>query len=172
MLSMTPLLPKLALAVLFAAALQTPSPHTPSSPAEVHTMSHHATGSFDVKLAPQPLTDTAADKTLSRMSISKSFHGALEATSRGEMLSAMTATKGSAGYVAIEHVTGTLDGHTGGFTLQHTGIMDRGTPSLTISVVPDSGTGELTGLTGTMVIHIAPGGQHSYDFTYSLPQQP
>ena len=132
-------------------------------------MSQYAAGTFDVKLAPQALADAEADKTLARMSIVKTFHGTLEATSRGEMLSAMTATQGSAGYVAIERVTGPLAGHTGAFVLQHSGSMDRGTPSLTVTVVPDSGTAALTGLTGTMSITVA-NGQHTYDFTYTLPQ--
>lgn len=124
----------------------------------------HASGTFEVKLAPQP-TD-AAD--LARMSIDKQFHGDLEATSKGEMLSAMGSVQGSAGYVAIEKVTGSLKGRSGTFVLQHTGIMNRGTPQLTITVVPDSGTGQLEGLAGTMTIEIA-GGKHSYGFEYVLP---
>jgi hypothetical protein len=127
----------------------------------------HASGTFEVKLTPQP-TD-AAD--LGRMSIDKQFHGDLEATSKGEMLSAMGTVQGSAGYVAIEKVTGTLKGRTGTFVLQHTGLMNRGTPQLTITVVPDSGTGQLEGLTGTMTIEIA-GGKHSYGFEYVLPGTP
>ena len=135
-------------------------------------MTHHATGTFEPTLTPAPLADRGADKTLGRMTISKHFHGGLEATSRGEMLTVRTATKGSMGYVAIEEVTGTLDGHAGTFTFIHSGIMDRGTPSLTVHVQPDSGTGQLTGLTGTMTINVAPDGKHSYDFGYTLPQQP
>lgn len=124
----------------------------------------HASGTFEVKLAPQA-TDAEG---LGRMSLDKQFHGDLEATSKGEMLSAMTAVQGSAGYVAIEKVTGTLKGRTGTFVLQHTGLMNRGTPQLTITVVPDSGTGQLEGLTGTMAIQIE-GGKHSYTFDYTLP---
>ena len=101
------------------------------------------------------------------MLINKQFHGDLQASSKGQMLSAMSPIKGSAGYVAIEEVTGTLDGRSGSFILQHSGLMNRGTPQLTILVVPDSGTGELTGLKGSMSIQIE-GGKHSYEFDYSL----
>jgi hypothetical protein len=105
------------------------------------------------------------------MSIAKQLHGDLEATSKGEMLTAGTAEKGSAGYVAIEWVSGTLHGRTGTFALQHTATMNRGVPSLSITVVPDSGTGQLAGLTGSMKIIIADG-KHSYDFEYTLPEAP
>jgi len=110
----------------------------------------------------------AALHTVGRMSIDKQFHGDLEATSKGQMLTAGTPTKGSAGYVAIERVSGTLHGRTGTFILQHTGTMNRGALQLSITVVPASGTGQLTGLTGKMDIQIA-GGKHSYDFAYTLP---
>lgn len=129
-------------------------------------MSKHASGPFEVKLAPQ---DDKIDPSLSRMTIDKQFHGELEATSKGQMLVAGTAVKGSAGYVAIELVTGTLDGRTGTFVLQHSATMNRGTPALSITVVPDSGTGQLAGLTGTMAIIIAEG-KHSYDFDYTLSE--
>src|SRR5829696_470490 len=102
------------------------------------------------------------------MMIDKQFHGDLEGASRGQMLSAGTNVGGSAGYVAIEHVTGTLHGREGTFVLQHTGTMARGAPSLSITVVPDSGTGALTGLTGTMAI-VMTGGTHGYEFDYALP---
>lgn len=130
-------------------------------------MSTRATGPFDVTLTPQPLHDPVEGSLLGRMSIGKQFHGDLEATSKGEMLSAGTQTKGSAAYVAIERVTGRLHGRAGSFVLQHTGIMDRGTPKLTVTVVPDSGTDELTGLAGTMAITIVEG-KHSYDFDYTI----
>jgi hypothetical protein len=126
------------------------------------------TGTFDVKLTPETLADKAADKTLARMSIDKQFHGELEGTSKGEMLSAVTMVKGSAGYVAIERVTGTLKGRKGSFVLQHSATMARGEPHLHIIVVPDSGTEELSGLAGTMKINVASGGQHSYDFEYTF----
>ena len=111
-----------------------------------------ATGTFEVQLAPQ---ETAA--AIGRMSIDKQFHGDLQGTSKGEMLAARGGVEGSAGYVALEQVTGSLHGRTGTFYLQHTGTMDRGAPTLSVTVVPDSGTGELTGLEGTMTIEIASG---------------
>jgi hypothetical protein len=105
---------------------------------------------------------------LGRMSIDKKYEGELDATSRGEMLSAMTSVKGSAGYVAIEQVEGTLSGKRGSFVLQHYGTMDKGKDRLILEVVPDSGTGELTGLTGSMAI-IIDDKKHFYEFEYSLP---
>ena len=129
----------------------------------------NAQGPFEVKASPQPLGFDAGGDMLARMTIDKQFHGDLEATSAGEMLSAGTPAKGSAGYVAIERVSGTLAGRRGTFILQHSATMNRGVPSLSISVVPDSGTGELAGLSGTMNIVIAEGGKHSYDFDYELP---
>lgn len=127
-------------------------------------MPHRATGTFDVTLT--PLESDAAP--VARMALDKRFHGALQAASRGEMLSIGTEVKNSAAYVAIERVTGTLDGREGSFALQHTGVMDRGEGSLTIAVVPDSGTGALAGLTGRMEI-IVERGAHSYVFEYELP---
>jgi hypothetical protein len=105
------------------------------------------------------------------LSIDKQFHGDLEATSRGEMLSAGTSVKGSAGYVAIERVTGALRGRSGTFALQHSGTMTRGAPQLVITVVPDSGTADLTGIAGTMTIEIA-NGKHSYRLDYTLAGAP
>lgn len=130
-------------------------------------MSNHASGTFEVEVKPQPPYDTAAGVSLGRMSISKQFRGALEASSTVEMLSAMTGVKGSAGYVAIERVTGTLDGRAGGFVLQHTGTMTRGNAELSVSVVPDSGSGELKGIAGKMTIDIVDG-KHLYTFDYTL----
>lgn len=127
-------------------------------------MSQHASGPFEVKLMPQQ----EPDATLARMILDKQFHGGLEAAGKGEMLSAGTAVKGSAGYVAIEKVSGTLNGRKGTFILQHNATMTRGAPQLSITVVPDSGTGELAGITGSMTIDIAPDGKHSYDFDYAL----
>jgi hypothetical protein len=126
-----------------------------------------AAGTFDVKLAPQSLADSKADPLLGRMSMDKQFAGDLQANSKGEMLTARTATEGSAGYVAIERVTGSLGGRKGSFVLQHTGTMTRGEQHLEITVVPDSGTGDLAGLTGTMSIKVADG-KHFYEFVYSL----
>jgi hypothetical protein len=127
-----------------------------------------ATGPFDVKLAPQPPAPGIESANLGRQTIDKQFHGDLEATSLGEMIAAMGGVQGSAGYVAMERVTGVLHGKRGTFVLQHTGIMDRGAPSLVITVVPDSGTDALTGLTGTMTIQIEQG-KHSYVLDYDLP---
>jgi len=130
---------------------------------------HTATGPFDVQLAPQGLCGVAEHSGLGRMSLDKRFHGALEATSTGEMLSFMSATQGSAGYVAMEKVVGTLDGRAGSFVLQHSSTMTRGAPLQSITVVPDSGTEALAGLSGRMVVEIAPGGAHRYRFDYTLP---
>jgi Protein of unknown function (DUF3224) len=130
-------------------------------------MTQKAIGTFEVKLTPQ--TDDSADTKLGRMTIDKQFHGDIEANSKGQMLTGMTDEKGSAGYVAIELVTGTLKGRKGSFILQHTGIMDRGKPSLSVVVVPDSGTDELKGISGKMNI-IIEGGKHSYEFEYTLPK--
>ncbi|HEX3122403.1 MAG TPA: DUF3224 domain-containing protein [Rhodanobacteraceae bacterium] len=130
-------------------------------------MTMHASGTFEVKLNPLPTYNTSADAKLGRMSIDKQFHGGLEGTSQGEMLSAMTDVRGSAGYVAIERVDGTLDGRRGSFALQHNATMSRGEPFLNIIVVPDSGSGELAGLSGSMKIIIADG-RHSYAFDYTL----
>jgi len=132
-------------------------------------MTTRVTGTFEVKLAPLDAYETSKESMLGRMSIDKQFHGGLEATSRGEMLMAMTSVKGSAGYVALERVTGTLNGQRGSFTLQHSGTMNRGTPQLSVAVVPDSGSDELAGITGTMTIQIADG-KHSYEFEYALPE--
>lgn len=125
-----------------------------------------ATGTFDVKLVPQAGEDPSL-ASVGRMTIDKQWHGDLEGTSKGVMLTAGTEVKGSAGYVAIEHVTGTLRGKHGSFIFQHSATMTRGAPSLTITVVPDSGAGELVGLTGTLMIIIADG-KHSYEFEYTL----
>jgi hypothetical protein len=127
-----------------------------------------ANGPFEVKLTPQPAAPGIEPANLGRMIIDKQFHGDLEATSLGEMLSAMGQVQGSAGYVAIERVTGALHGRQGSFVLQHYGIMDRGVPELSVMVVPDSGTEALTGLTGSMQIQIEQG-KHFYVFDYELP---
>jgi hypothetical protein len=126
-----------------------------------------AKGTFDVKLEPQG-SDGAEEASLARLSIDKSFHGDLEGTSKGTMLAASTAVEGSAGYVAIEKVSGSLGGRRGTFVLQHNGIMARGSPQLTVIVVPDSGTGELEGLEGKMSIEITKDA-HLFTFDYSLP---
>ncbi|HJX29037.1 MAG TPA: DUF3224 domain-containing protein [Thermoanaerobaculia bacterium] len=133
-------------------------------------MATRASGAFEVKLTPQAAGE-GDDSNLGRMTIDKQFHGDLEATGKGQMLTAMTEVQGSAGYVAVERVSGTLQGRKGTFVLQHNGIMNRGEPQLSITVVPDSGTGQLVGLSGKMSIKIAEG-KHSYDFEYTLPEAP
>ena len=131
-------------------------------------MMKHATGSFDVKVVPQAADDPAAGP-FSRLFLDKKFTGDLDGVSKGQMMGAGTAVEGSAAYVAFEVVTGTLDGRHGTFILQHTGTMRKGGATLQVTVVPDSGTGGLVGLTGTMTI-IIDGKQHSYDLEYSLDQ--
>ena len=135
-------------------------------------MTNHASGSFDVRLEAASLAPGTekASLVLGRRTIDKQFHGDLDATSLGEMLSAGTGTKGSAGYVAIELVQGVLGGRRGTFVLQHSGTMTRGTPTLAVSVVPDSGTGDLVGLSGQMIIRIE-GGKHFYEFEYAFLSQ-
>jgi hypothetical protein len=118
-------------------------------------------------MTPEAMDDKAEGAVLGRMSLEKSFHGDLEATGKGTMLTAGTSVKGSAGYVAIERVSGTLHGRRGTFALQHTGTMTRGAPQLAITVVPDSGTGELAGLAARMGITVADG-RHSYELEYTL----
>jgi hypothetical protein len=130
-------------------------------------MTRHASGSFEVTLTPQAPDETTG-AAIGRLLIDKQFHGDIEATSKGQMLAAGTATEGSAGYVAIEQATGTLHGRSGSFVLQHSGTMARGEGQLVIMVVPDSGTGELVGLEGTMTISIVDG-KHLYGFDYTLP---
>lgn len=130
-------------------------------------MATSASGTFEVKLNPLAAYNQSGEAALGRMSIDKQFRGDLEGTSQGEMLSAGSSVKGSAAYVAIERVTGTLHGLSGSFSLHHTGTMTRGTPALVVAVVPDSGTGQLEGLSGTMRIIIADG-KHSYELDYTL----
>lgn len=130
-----------------------------------------ATGPFEVKLTPQPTDAEDGNPALGRMSLDKRFHGALEAVSEGQMLAVRTAIEGSAGYVAMEIVTGRLDGRRGTFVLQHSSTLTRGEPQQSVTVVPDSGTGELVGLAGRMLIHIDEG-KHFYDFEYTLDDVP
>ena len=126
-----------------------------------------ASGPFEVSLKPLPMDNEPGSEMLGRMSIDKQYSGDLEGASKGQMLTGGTAIKTSAGYVAIELVTGTLKGRKGSFILQHTGVMNRGAPSLVITVVPDSGTGQLEGIRGTMAIKID-GGKHAYELDYTL----
>lgn len=129
-------------------------------------MTTNARGTFDIKLQPQ-LDEAVGDPTIGRLSFDKQFQGDLSGTSKGQMLATRTDSPGSAGYVAMERVVGTLGGKRGTFALQHSGTMNRGVSTLEVTVVPDSGTEELVGLTGKLAIRIE-GGQHFYDFSYAL----
>jgi hypothetical protein len=173
-LSMATAISLVAVGMAFAQA-QSPVPAqsqsaTGQSPVQKGaSMTKHAKGAFDVKVTPQkPDNKEAETSKLGRMSLDKQFHGDLEATSTGEMLAAMTEVKGSAGYVAMERVNGTLQGKNGTFVLQHSATMTRGVPQMSVTVVPDSATGDLAGLAGTMTIKIEEG-KHFYEFDYTLP---
>ncbi len=161
------------LAGVTSSCAQTPSAAAPPVTAVIKgkTIMNRAVGTFEVKLAPLDTYNRDTGALAGRMSLDKQFRGELEATGKGEMLTAGTDVKGSAAYVAIERVTGTLRGRSGSFALHHTGIMNRGVPTLTIAVVPDSGTGRLAGISGRMAIIIADG-NHSYEFDYTLPEAP
>lgn len=128
------------------------------------TTMHHAAGTFEVSMKP---LGSSNETGIARMSIDKTFHGGIEGTSQGEMMSSGNPSTGSAGYVALEKVTGKLDGAEGSFVLQHTATMDKGAPTMSVSVVPGSGTGSLEGLAGKLDIQIAQG-KHSYSFEYTL----
>jgi hypothetical protein len=134
-------------------------------------MTTRATGTFDVKMSPQAPDDPTGDATPGRLLLDKQYHGDLEASAKGQMLAARTEIKDSAGYVAIERVNGALHGRSGTFVLQHSGTMTRGAQQLSITVVPDSGTGQLTGLAGNLMIKVAEG-KHSYEFEYTLADTP
>jgi hypothetical protein len=128
---------------------------------------HLAKGTFDVKVV--PVSPDAGDSAgFGRLTLDKVFHGDLDGTSKGVMLGSQSAVKGSGGYVALELVQGTLNGKRGTFVLQHNGTMQGGKFQLNVVVVPDSGTGELAGIAGTLMIIIAADGTHSYDFNYTL----
>ena len=150
-------------AVAIAAQAQLTLPSTKAS-----VMNEVAKGEFVVKLSPLAFEGQQDGSKIGRMSIDKTISGDLVATTKGQMLSVMTEVKGSAGYVAIERVEGALKGRKGTFVLQHTGTMSQGSPSLSVTVVPDSGTDELVGLAGQFNIVIA-AGKHSYEFKYALP---
>jgi hypothetical protein len=133
-------------------------------------MPQHATGTFDVKNSPLPSDDATGGAAIGRFALDKQFHGDLEAASKGQMLGAGDPSTGTAGYVAMEYVTGTLHGRSGSFALQHFGTMEGGKFDLNVAVVPGSGKGELAGIAGTMKILIA-NGKHSYEFDYTLPSK-
>jgi len=144
------------------------SPSSTSSTVKDETMTTIAKGEFDVKLVPQPSEDKSEGSPMGRMTIDKVFRGDIDGTSKGEMLTAMSpAIKDSGVYVAVERVTGTLNGRKGTFALHHTGIMDRGKQNLSVTIVPDSGTGDLAGITGTMKI-IIDGKKHFYELEYRI----
>jgi len=132
-------------------------------------MTRHAEGTFDVKVTPLPPDDATSGTAIGRYAMEKKIHGDLEAVSKGEMIGAGDLAKGTAGYVAIEQITGTLKGHAGSFALQHNSTMSGGNYNMSITVVPGSGTGDLAGIAGTFTIIIA-NGKHSYTFDYTLPE--
>lgn len=132
-------------------------------------MTHKASGTFTVKLTPQPGDEHLDGTTLARLTIDKEFQGDLVGSSKGQMMSAVTGVKGSAGYVAIEKVNGTLHGRLGSFVLQHSSTLNRGAPEQSIHVVPDSATGELRGLRGRMIISRVDS-QHHYDFEFEFAE--
>ena len=148
------------LSIAFASAQSVVPNHKEAAVTQV------ASGPFDVKVIPQD--DKSDDPLLSRMLLDKQYHGDLEGTGKGQMLAAGSAVKGSGAYVAIEKVSGTLKRRKGTFILQHTGTMTQNRPELAITVVPDSGTCELAGLSGKMKINIGPDGKHSYELEYTL----
>lgn len=131
-------------------------------------MTQTASGTFSVETRPEPDSDLLDGVRLGRVQLAKRFHGDLEGEARGQMLTALTAVEGSAAYVAIERVCGSLHGRQGSFVLQHRGTMDHGRPSLSIRIVPDSGTGELAGITGSFELEIIKG-EHHYTLHYRLP---
>jgi hypothetical protein len=141
-------------------------------PCNIASMNSLAVGTFEVTMSPEPPYDVNEGASIARVSIKKQFSGDLQASSTVEMIGARSAlVKGSAGYVAIERVVGSLHGKSGSFVLQHSGTMTRGKGELSVSVVPDSGTGELKGLSGRMTIEISDG-NHSYGFHYAFDDAP
>lgn len=153
----------------FAATQTTSHSPAPKTDKKEKLVTKHASGTFDVKVNPQAPDEKVGDPTVGRMSLDKQLHGDLEGTSKGQMLVTGTEVQGSAGYVAMERVIGTLHGRKGTFALQHSGTMTRGTAQLSVTVVPDSGTGELVGLAGKMGINIVDG-KHLWDFEYTMPE--
>lgn len=136
------------------------------------TMTETARGSFDVTVEPVHQERLADGNGVGRYALTKQYHGDLEATAKGDMLTGETPVENAGAYVAIEHVEGTLGGHRGTFLLQHQGTMAHGEQHLAITVIPESGTGELTGLAGTLDIDIADDGKHFYTLEYTLAERP
>ncbi len=160
---------KAALVVLCAMMAIAAQGQTTSNPPQQKeaSVANHAVGPFDVKVLKQD--DPGGDNTVGRFTLDKQYHGDLEGSGKGQMLTASTEVKGSGAYVAIERVTGTLKGREGSFALQHTGTMTQNVPTLIINIVPDSGTGQLKGIAGKMTITITAEGKHTYDVEYTLP---
>lgn len=158
------LIPALALLALQALPTATPAPAQTPEP----RMTDTARGTFTVQMTPHAEPVGVDGVALGRLALAKRFEGGLAGIGAGEMLTAVTPTRGSAGYVAIERFTGTLAGRSGSFVFQHSGTMDQGAQQLSVTVVPGSGTGELQGLAGRFAIQIE-GGLHRYEFTYTLP---
>ncbi len=161
----------LSLSLVFATSLRARIESPKQATQKEKAVTTPKRGTFEVKLTPVSGEGDSKESNIGRMTIHKEFHGILEGESVGQMLASYGSTKGSAGYVAMEKITGTLEGRAGTFVLQHLGTMDRGTQSQTIVVVPDSGTGDLKGLSGSMMIIIEEG-QHFYEFSYSLQKEP
>jgi hypothetical protein len=132
-------------------------------------MPNHAEGSFEVKTIPMSPDEVTTGIAIGRFSLDKQYHGALEATAKGEMLTSGSPGSGTAGYVAMEEVSGSLDGVHGSFSLQHWGTMHDGKFDLRVEIVPGSGLGQLAGIAGILTITIAPGGKHTYALDYTLP---
>jgi hypothetical protein len=162
-----PRLVRAVAAFAFAAVLLPASAQNKTPLPQEKTVKGHATGSFDVSLSPPKLED--GDTTISRIPFSKQFHGDMTGSSTGQMLAVGSPAQGMGGYVAMEKMNVTLAGRMGGFVLQHTGTMDHGRVEMSVKVVPDSGTGELAGISGTFNIRIEEGSKHFYDFDYTLP---
>lgn len=164
--SRKPALRRWLAAALTGATLFAAHAAAPGTPSKENSMSTPISGPFDVKLVPQEDKDDPSG--IARLLLDKAFHGELEATSRGQMLGVRTADNRSGGYVALEKVSGSLQGRSGTFYLQHYGLATRGVNTLTLQVVPDSGTGELEGLGGVMKIVIKEGGKHFYEFEFGF----
>jgi hypothetical protein len=156
----------LALGLNFSASSQI---NSQKSYQKEKSMSKQASGTFDVKVTPLAPDDKSQEAGISRLLLDKQFHGDLEAGSKGQMLASGSPADGSGGYVAMEKVSGTLNGRKGGFMLQHNGNMKNGIAEMIVTVVPGSGTEQLVGIEGKMTILIADGG-HSYQFEYALPE--
>lgn len=137
--------------------------------AQVRTFMHTAKGTFEVTLTPQPHQEGVGDASVGRIALFKVFAGEFNGTSVGQMLGYRSSIEGSAGYVAMDKVQGTMNGRQGSFIMQHNGIMNRGEPQLSIKIVPDSGTDALTGIAGEMLLNIE-SGKHFYEFRYTLPE--